>query len=117
MRTPDPTRRLTRATTPCRWLQRVVPRDAGRGGQRVLPRLRDAAATRREAALEVDVPPSKVRARAKRVAKADPATPELGGRFGQVELVRALPPVVDVWLVEVVRLIRSMDTACITERA
>ena len=30
---------VTRAAPACRWLQRVVPGDAGRRGQRVLPRL------------------------------------------------------------------------------
>src|ERR1017187_3697779 len=39
MRTTGRARRGTRATTACRWRQRVVPRDAGRRGQRVLSRL------------------------------------------------------------------------------
>src|SRR5450759_181229 len=39
MRTTGPARRGTRATTACRWRQRVVPRDAGHRGQRVLSRL------------------------------------------------------------------------------
>src|SRR5882757_8990200 len=40
MRTTGRARRGTRATTACRWLQRVVHRDAGHRGQRVLSRLR-----------------------------------------------------------------------------
>src|SRR5256885_5922000 len=39
MRTTGRARRGTRATTACRWVQRVVPRDAGHRGQRVLSRL------------------------------------------------------------------------------
>ena len=39
MRTTGRARRGTRATTACRWRQRVVPRDAGHRGQRVLSRL------------------------------------------------------------------------------
>src|SRR5258708_5620359 len=39
MRTAGRARRGTRATTACRWRQRVVPRDAGHRGQRVLSRL------------------------------------------------------------------------------
>src|SRR5688572_1674109 len=39
MRTTGRARRGTRATTACRWQQRVVPRDAGHRGQRVLSRL------------------------------------------------------------------------------
>src|SRR4051812_2678566 len=39
MRTTAGAGRGPRATTACRWRQRVVPRHAGRRGQRVLPRL------------------------------------------------------------------------------
>src|ERR1700726_5229761 len=39
MRTAGRARRGTRAATPCRWRQRVVPGDAGHRGQRVLSRL------------------------------------------------------------------------------
>src|SRR5450759_1108947 len=39
MRTTGRARRGTRAATACRWRQRVVPRDAGHRGQRVLSRL------------------------------------------------------------------------------
>jgi hypothetical protein len=39
MRTTDRAGRGTRATTTCRWRRRVVPRDAGHRGQRVLSRL------------------------------------------------------------------------------
>src|SRR5216110_1446812 len=39
MRTTGCARRGTRATTACRWRQRVVPRDAGHRWQRVLSRL------------------------------------------------------------------------------
>src|SRR6266436_2921332 len=39
MRTTGRARRGTRATTACRWRRRVVPRDAGHRGQRVLSRL------------------------------------------------------------------------------
>src|SRR6266516_316217 len=39
MRTTGRARRGTRATTACRWRQRVVPRDAGHRGQRVRSRL------------------------------------------------------------------------------
>src|SRR6266498_4189547 len=39
MRTTSRARCGTRATTACRWRQRVVPRDAGHRGQRVLSRL------------------------------------------------------------------------------
>src|SRR5215467_9962235 len=39
MRTAGRARRGTRATTACRWRQRVVPRDAGYRRQRVLSRL------------------------------------------------------------------------------
>src|SRR6266516_1694423 len=39
MRTTGRARRGTRSTTACRWRQRVVPRDAGHRGQRVLSRL------------------------------------------------------------------------------
>src|SRR5215218_4903544 len=39
MRTTGRARRGTRATTACRWRGRVVPRDAGHRGQRVLSRL------------------------------------------------------------------------------
>src|SRR4029453_1919342 len=39
MRTTGRAGRGTRATTACRWRQRVVPRDAGHRGQRVLSRL------------------------------------------------------------------------------
>src|SRR5215467_11748277 len=39
MRTTGRARRGTRTATACRWQQRVVPRDAGHRGQRVLSRL------------------------------------------------------------------------------
>src|SRR3954471_9726184 len=39
MRTTGPARRGARATTACRWLRRVMPRDAGHRRQRVLSRL------------------------------------------------------------------------------
>jgi Glyoxalase-like domain len=39
MRTTGRARHGTRATTACRWRRRVVPRDAGHRGQRVLSRL------------------------------------------------------------------------------
>src|SRR5665811_2341159 len=39
MRTTGRARRGTRTTTACRWPRRVVPRDAGHRGQRVLSRL------------------------------------------------------------------------------
>src|SRR5258705_6475064 len=39
MRPTGRARRGARATTACRWRQRVVPRDAGHRGQRVLSRL------------------------------------------------------------------------------
>src|SRR5829696_3421644 len=39
MRTTGRARRGTPATTACRWRRRVVPRDAGHRGQRVLSRL------------------------------------------------------------------------------
>src|SRR5512146_1747972 len=39
MRTAGPARRGPRAAAACRWIQRVVPRNAGRRGQRILPGL------------------------------------------------------------------------------